>query len=144
MNAEMSRYAPCCCTFRWAGRAGTILLFGAWLIAFLFEPTDFATVFPAAIYWQLAMLMVLFTGYGVGWFRERLGGIVSLAGFAGYFLSVWISALSFGIISDRELSGSLLVYAAPGILFLISWWLDTSESANGGTGHEKDMRPAMM
>ncbi len=99
---------------RWTARISTIPVIIVFLLMFLGEGFDPTKVRP--IEW----VMLLFGPFGLilgmilGWWKEGLGGAITIL---SYF-----AALSVGGYSSSG-AGYLLICASPGFLFLLSWFL---------------------
>ncbi|MDJ0841209.1 MAG: hypothetical protein QNK37_32150 [Acidobacteriota bacterium] len=66
---------------------------------------------------MMFFMFVLWSGLIVGWLRERLGGILILAGFAGFHLTEWVTS---GTVPS---AWAFTLFPVCGLLYLLSWWL---------------------
>jgi len=110
-------------TARWTARLGSIasLLL---LSAFIFGPNE-ADKWPTAQEWAgLAFFPGgVVVGMLLGWWKERLGGAVTVASRAGFYAWLFLT-------SGRIWAGPwFFVFAAPGFLFLLADWLSTRSPA---------------
>lgn len=108
---------------RWAARVGSIasLLL---LSSFIFGPNE-ADKWPTAQEWAgLAFFPGgVAAGMLLGWWKERLGGAVTVASLAGFYAWLFLT-------SGRIWAGPwFFVFAAPGFLFLLADWLSTRSPA---------------
>lgn len=96
---------------RWAARLSSLASLGL-LTWFLFSGGAAPTVnegiamalFPGGV--MLGMLL--------GWWREGLGGLLTVASLAGFY--AWMA-----IVGGRASGPYFLLFAAPGFLFLAAW-----------------------
>lgn len=98
---------------RWAARALSVFSVGVLLLFFIgegFDPSDVTLRQWAAL---LLFPVAVVAGMVVAWRREELGGWVSVAGFAAFY--IYSLLLNGGI--PRGLA--FLILAAPGFLFLL-------------------------
>jgi hypothetical protein len=75
---------------------------------------DFRSFHQAA---QAATLVVVFAGYLVGWRNALVGGLLSIIGTAAFAA---VCALTF----DGSFRISWVLFAAPGVLYVIAWYAD--------------------
>lgn len=106
-------------TARSAARLGSVasLLL---LSAFIFRPNE-AEKWPTVKEWIGLAFFPGGVGVGmlVGWWKERLGGAVTVASLAGFYGWLFLS-------SGRIWAGPwFFVFAAPGFLFLLADWIST-------------------
>ena len=101
---------------RWAARLTSMVTLAFVVLA--------ATVPAAPPTAGEAVALLLFpvgvvTGFAVGWWREGLGGAISVASLAAFY--GWMAMV-------RSLPGGpyFALLAAPGVLFLLSWMLNRS------------------
>ena len=105
----------------WTARISSILFIGILLLMFLGEGFEPAKVKPTE--W----IMLLFGPFGLalgmilGWWKEGLGGAVTILSF---FASL--------LVGDYSGSGAgyMLICASPGFLFLLSWFLSKSKATS--------------
>jgi hypothetical protein len=99
---------------RWAGRTTAILIGALWLTFAIGEGVPNILKQPSGVIWQFASLMVMFAGYAAGWRNERLGGVVSLAG--------WMAFYVVNVADVGRLPGpAFALMAVPGVLYLVAW-----------------------
>lgn len=114
---------------RWTARISSILFIGVFMLMFVGEGFDPAKVRP------LEWLMLFFGPFGLmlgmilGWWKEGLGGAITI-------LSLFISLL----VGDYSGSGGgyMLICASPGFLFLLSWLLSKTMETPNMPAHEGD------
>lgn len=114
MGTSITTINPLLTTVRWTARISSILVIGVFLLMFFGEGFDPAKVKPNE--W----VMLLFGPFGfilgmiLGWWKEGLGGAITIVSFVG--------ALFVG---DYSGSGAtnMAICAAPGFLFLFAWFL---------------------
>jgi len=113
---------------RWTARLSSVLIIGVFLLMFLGEGFEPAKVKP--IEW----VMLLFGPFGlilgmiIGWWKEGLGGAITILCF--------LAALSVGGYSGSG-AAYFLVCAAPGFLFLLSWFLSRSAQSKAVPASEE-------
>jgi len=106
---------------RWIARLLSIPVIVIFLLMFFGEGFDPAKVKPAE--W----LMLLFGPFGLivgmilGWWKEGVGGVITLVSF--------FAAMIVGGYSGSG-AGNLLICASPGFLFLLSWLLSKLEMSS--------------
>jgi len=109
--------SPLLTTVRWIARISSILVIGVFLLMFFGEGFDPVKVKPSE--W----VMLLFGPFGfilgmiLGWWKEGLGGAITIVSFFGAML-----------VGDYSGSGAtnMAICAAPGFLFLFAWLLSKS------------------
>jgi hypothetical protein len=114
MNTSKTTLTPLLATVRWAARISSILVIGVFLLMFFGEGFDPTKVKPNE--W----IMLLFGPFGfmlgmiLGWWKEGLGGAITIVSFFGAML-----------VGDYSGSGAtnMAICAVPGILFLFAWFL---------------------
>ncbi len=114
MSTPNIALSPLLLTVRWIARISSILIIAVFLLMFFGEGFDPAKVKP--IEW----ILLLFGPFGfmfgmiLGWWKEGLGGAITILCFFGAML-----------VGDYSGSGAayMAVCAAPGFLFLIAWLL---------------------
>jgi hypothetical protein len=109
---------------RWLARLMALALAGFILLMAIGEGLNLAKFKTAEL--ALAVpFFVTWVGLSVGWRWERLGGILIVAGVAGFYL-VHFAVTGFGRLPRGWVFPML---AAPGVLFLACWWLSGKTSA---------------
>jgi hypothetical protein len=58
----------------------------------------------------------ILAGLILAWWRERLGGALTVAGLAGFYITWWLHG-------ESPRGPALILIAAPGFLFLLAWLL---------------------
>jgi len=114
MSTSKATTNPLLTAVRWTARISSILVIGVFLLMFFGEGFDPAKVKPNE--W----LMLLFGPFGLmlgmilGWWKEGLGGAITIVSFLGAML-----------VGDYSGSGAtnMAICAAPGFLFLFAWFL---------------------
>jgi len=90
-------------------------------VAELFSPDFYVT--DAMIY-QGAALATVFVGYAIGWRWELIGGLLAIAGTAGFF------AYRIATMGTTSLEVDVAWFAAPGALYLEAWRCARLECSN--------------
>lgn len=126
MNRSREWYADVALIVRWIARVGSLISIG-FLLAFLFGEGGTLVAITASEW-----LLLLFFPFGVmigmviGWWKEGVGGLISVGCLAIFYgLEAWFSGSFAG-------GPFFAIFAFPGVLFLISWWLDHEPSATDG------------
>jgi hypothetical protein len=101
--------------FRWAARAGAIIVVVAWLALVLMEAVRSRFEQPSVdTYYQAASLAIVFAGYLIGWWKEPTGGVIAILGTMSFFA---VHALTLGMLPGLAAAW----FAAPGVLYLLAW-----------------------
>ncbi len=101
---------------RWIARIWSIASGGLLLLFFIGEGFNPAQI-TAAQWLLLAFFPVgVLAGMVVGWFKEGLGGTITLC---SLLLFYFCETLSRG---SPPAGWAFVLIAAPGVLFLLSWW----------------------
>lgn len=114
MNNSKPTANPLLTVVRWTARISSIPIIIVFLLMFFGEGFDPTKVKP------FEWVMLLFSPFGLvlgmilGWWKEGLGGAITILSYFG--------ALLVGDFSGSG-AGYLLICASPGILFLIAWLL---------------------
>ena len=114
MSTSKATTNPLLTAVRWTARILSILVIGIFLLMFFGEGFDPAKVKPNE--W----LMLIFGPFGLmvgmilGWWKEGLGGAITIVSFFGAML-----------VGDYSGSGAtnMAICSAPGFLFLFAWLL---------------------
>jgi hypothetical protein len=99
---------------RWSARVTGGLLVGFWLVMVIGYgglPNVFAQ--PAAVQLEFLATAMMITGFISGWWREAVGGVVALAGFA-LFCGVEIA------VNSSLPGGAIPLFCIPGLLLVAS------------------------
>jgi hypothetical protein len=110
---------------RWAARIGSVAS-AALLAAFLFGESRTLTPTPTP---TEAIALALFPGgvvigMAIGWWREGLGGAVTVMSLAAFHF--WMTILDGHVLHGPYFA----LFAAPGFLFLAAWALRRRHVAN--------------
>lgn len=105
---------PLLTTVRWTARIASILVIGVFLLMFFGEGFDPAKVKPNEWVMLLFGPFGLMLGMILGWWKEGLGGAITIVCF---FIT-----LSIGNYSGAG-GRYMLICASPGFLFLFAWLL---------------------
>ncbi len=114
----MSTSTPGSSTFqrvvRWTARITSVPVILIFLLMFLLDEGFPETVKPNEWIMLIFGPFTLIVGLILGWWKEGLGGVITLVGFLGAM-----------VVGDFSASGAgyFLICAAPGFLFLLSWIL---------------------
>ncbi len=117
MTASKPSTTPFHLAVRWIARISSIPIIAAFILMFIGEGFDPAKVRP--IEW----VMLLFGPFGLvlgmilGWWKEGLGGAITI-------LSFLVSMVVGGYSASG--AGYMLICTSPGFLFLLSWILSRS------------------
>jgi len=120
---------------RWIARIGSVLAI-AMLLLFLLGEGDFSEIDSITILEWIAILFFplgVVVGMVVAWWRERLGGIITVSSLVAFYLLNMLFTGSFP-------GGSwFLIFVAPGMVFLLCGFLERSKSSqtSGKTSNQK-------
>ncbi len=104
--------APVLLALRWTARAGSILMTGVLLLFALGEGSSHSSVSAPELLLFAFFPIGVFLGMAVAWWWERLGGSITVAALAGFYLMHHLA-------SSRFPSGlAFVLIAAPGFFFL--------------------------
>ena len=98
---------------RWAARTCGVILFAGWAVLLAAEMVRPGFHAPLRTIAQAITLAVVFAGYAWGWKHERVGGLMTLAGVALFFVvNLW----------DTQVlpSPAAAWFAVPGVLYLLA------------------------
>jgi hypothetical protein len=120
-SQEVSMNAPSACThrptriIRWTARLWSLLGIGFLLLMFLGEGgPGIGILFSTDGVLFLCFPLGVVAGMTLGWWREGLGGAITLAGLVGFYAAHWF-------LSGRFPGGPwFLLTAAPGFFFLLA------------------------
>ncbi|MFO0787834.1 MAG: hypothetical protein U0805_00150 [Pirellulales bacterium] len=98
--------------FRNCGRLGGVIVMAFWVLLVANEMKRTGSPAPDA-YLQAGALAIVFAGYFVGWRKEKLGGVLAIAGTVVFFI---VHTATFGVLPMP--AASLL--AAPGAFYLMA------------------------
>ena len=114
MSTSKTTSAPLLTAVRWIARISSILVIGVFMLMFFGEGFDPAKVKPNEWVMLLFGPFGLMLGMILGWWREGLGGAITIVCF---FIAL--------IIGDYSGDGGryMLICASPGFLFLFAWLL---------------------
>jgi hypothetical protein len=99
--------------FRTCGRIGGVIVMVTWAALVVDEALRHG-VPTGSEYIQAAMMLVVFAGYAVGWWKEIFGGVLALAGTAALYA---FCLQTSGVAPPPQ--GLLL--AVPGVFYLLAW-----------------------
>jgi hypothetical protein len=68
------------------------------------------------------MFGLMLAGLILGWWRELLGAVLILGGFAAFMVSEYVTS------GDAGISWIFMMFPISGILFLLYWWLTRQRS----------------
>jgi hypothetical protein len=117
-------------TMRWIARILSILSIAFVLLIFIGEllhPTAAAVFTPRDIIAMLFFPIGVCLGLILAWWWECVGGIVSIAGLAGFYLTLFAFDQRF------PRGPYFLLVALPGFFFLAAWFLERREPAASET-----------
>lgn len=98
--------------FRNCGRLGGVIVMAFWILLVAGEMKRSGSPAPDA-YLQAGSLAIVFAGYLVGWRKEKLGGVLAIAGTILFYM---VHIVVFGVLPMP--AASLL--AAPGAFYLLA------------------------
>lgn len=118
VNRSQEWYADAALIVRWIARIGSLIAIG-FLLAFLFgEGGDPTAITPSEWLLLLFFPVGVVVGMIIGWWKDGAGGLISVGSLALFYLvEAWLS----GNLADGFF---FAIFTFPGVLFLISWWLD--------------------
>jgi hypothetical protein len=111
-----------------------LLLFGLVVVITVGEggPPNFLSQ-PKPVQIEFLALGLMLLGFGVGWVREGLGGLLVLLGLAAF------NAVELAV-NGRPALGAFPLFAVPGVLFLVSALLGKGQATAGKTLRPVDGR----
>jgi len=113
---------------RWTARVSSILVISVFLLMFFGEGFDPSKVKPNEWVMMVFGPFGLILGMILGWWKEGLGGVVTIL--------CYLIALRVGGFSGSG-AGIFLICAAPGFLFLLSWFLSRSAALKSRAASEE-------
>jgi len=122
---------PLLLVIRWIARIASIILVGVFVLMFMGEGFDPAKITPREWVSLFFFPFGLVVGMILAWWKEGLGGAITLGSLLGFAL--------FGDLSQGACLPGLLC-ASPGFLFLLCWFL--SKTAKMPAGEEGLPQPA--
>lgn len=111
---------------RWLARITSVVSIGL-LAMFATEPSGPPTGSELALMAFFPVGVVI--GMMLGWWKEALGGLVTIASLAVFYVLFFIMA------GKVSIGPYFAIFASPGLLFLLSAWLH--RGAVGGTGTDR-------
>ena len=99
----------------WLARISAIAVFGFFMMFAIGEGIPPLAEQPLRVQLFFALWAAIFTGYAVGWRWPLVGGVIALAGYA------MLNVVEFST-NQRLLGGAFLLFAIPGVLYLIAAW----------------------
>ena len=100
---------------RWLARGLSLLAVGVVLMFALGEGLNLARFAGRELLMFLFFPLGVCAGMAVAWWREGLGGLITVASLAGLYLADWLASSSL----PRGLA--FMVFSSPGFLFLVCW-----------------------
>jgi len=101
--------------YRYLARIPAVLLALIILALAMGEGVDLTALTPTESL-LISFMFVMWTGLILGWLREKLGGILILAGFGGFFIAEWV------VSSSVPSAWAFVLFPVCGLLYLLSWW----------------------
>jgi hypothetical protein len=109
--------------FRAAGRACAAVLIAIWIVLVLAEAIRNRFEMPSALtQYQGLTLAAVFAGYAIGWRNVLVGGLIAILGTLAFFALNRLMADGFPGIGAA-------LFAAPGVLYLLSWYSERKSGA---------------
>jgi len=102
---------------RWIARILSILFISIFVLMFFGEGFDLAKITPHEWVSLLFFPFGLMTGMIIAWWKEGLGGLITVL--------CLVAEILVGDVSSSG-GGNMLICASPGFLFLLSWFLSRS------------------
>ncbi len=99
----------------WLARISAIAVFGFFMMFAIGEGIPPLAEQPLRVQLFFALWAAIFAGYAVGWRWPLWGGVIALAGYA------MLNVVEFST-NHRLLGGAFLLFAVPGVLYLIAAW----------------------
>ena len=115
MNAAISSSSDRPAIAHWLARISAIGVFGFFMMFAIGEGIPPLAEQPLRVQLFFALWAAIFAGYAVGWRWPLLGGVIALAGYG------MLNAVEFSA-NHRLLGGAFLLFAIPGVLYLIAAW----------------------
>src|SRR5665213_780144 len=108
------------CVLRWSARILSILSVGIVLLFAFGEGLNFSHFSARELVLFAFFPIGVCLGMALAWWREGLGGGITIASFVAFYLGHHLSTSSF------PRGFALMALAAPGFLFLLCWLWDHS------------------
>jgi hypothetical protein len=99
----------------WLARISAIGVFGFFMVFAIGEGLPPLAEQPLRVQLFFALWATIFTGYAVGWRLPMPGGLIALLAYG------MLNAVEFST-NHRLLGGAFLLFAIPGVLYLIAAW----------------------
>lgn len=115
MNSPMTNQFIALCTLRWLARILSILAVGVVLLFAFGEGLHLSRFASRELVLFMFFPLGVCLGMALGWRWEGLGGGISVASLAGFYLADRLMSSSF------PRGFAFLAMAAPGFLFLLCW-----------------------
>jgi hypothetical protein len=122
MNNPEVKDKPVTITLRWIARIWSILVIAVLLIMFLGEGISLSEITPGDWLILLFFPFGILVGMILAWWKEGLGGLIILIGLLGFII--------FGNLAPDAYLPSL-IFAGPGFLFLLTWFLSRRTKTTG-------------
>jgi hypothetical protein len=115
MNAAISPSSDRPAIAHWLARISAIGVFGFFMMFAIGEGIPPLAEQPLRVQLFFALWAAIFAGYAVGWRWPLWGGVIALASYGA------LNAVEFTT-NHRLLGGAFLLFAIPGVLYLIAAW----------------------
>lgn len=126
MNAVVSSSPGRPAIAHWLARVSAIGVFGFFMLFAISEGIPPLAEQPLRVQLFFALWAAIFIGYAVGWRWPLLGGLIALLGYG------MLNAVEFST-NHRLLGGAFLLFAIPGVLYLIAAWSDSRRTATSSS-----------
>ncbi len=126
MNGSMTNRSVSLCALRWSARVLSILAVGIVLLFAFGEGLNLSQFTPRELVLFAFFPLGVCLGMIVAWRWEGLGGGITMASLAAFYLVNHLSSSSF------PRGFAFVALAAPGLLFLVCWlWTRFSAKPHG-------------
>jgi hypothetical protein len=126
MNGSMTDGSVSLRALRWSARVWSILAVGLVLLFAFGEGMNLSHFTAHELVLFVFFPLGVCLGMAVAWWREGLGGGVTVASFAAFYLAHFLQS------SHLPRGLAFAAVAAPGFLFLLSWLLARSAARQSG------------
>ncbi len=131
MNASQNSQTGTELIVRWIARIGSLSSI-AMLLAFVIGERGDPWALTAWEWGQMTLFPFgVILGLAIAWWQEGVGGLIAIGSLVAFYLLHAVAA------SEFPRGPYFAIFTSPGLLFLISWWLDRQRqphlTSNGTT-----------